>query len=203
MSNASYPPSHHLSIDREKAFHVIEQCPFATLVSQGDDDVFVTQLPLMLNQSKSGEDYLIGHMDKNNPQVHYLDGRQVTVLFHGPDAYISPRVYLSQQLPTWNYIAVHVKGKVSLINEQKLVAASIIDMTVRMEGEHPAFVLSPNEPSFQALLPHVIGFRIKISEVYGRFKLSQDKSEGDKQQAKEHLKQQSKLGFDCLIDKLV
>ena len=59
--------------------------------------------------------YFIGHIDKFNPQMeHLLEGGPITVLFHGPETYISPSVYQSTQLPTWNYFKAHFDGSVGI-----------------------------------------------------------------------------------------
>jgi len=199
----SYPPPHHLNQDWDKAFRVVEARPFATLVSGAGEEAYVTQLPLMLQRQKSGDPCLVGHMDKNNPQAPFLSDYPATAIFHGPDCYISPLVYASEQLPTWNYISVHIKGELELVTEPQQVAKSIVDMTERLEGGQAEYRLKSDDPRVKGLLPYIVGFRMLIKEVHGRYKLSQDKSDKDKDLAKQHLKKMAKGGADDLIDSLV
>ena len=101
--------------------------PFATLVSALEGKPFITHIPIIYNE-ESGK--LVAHIDKYNPQVATLqDGAEVTVIFKGPDTYISPSVYTTKQLPTWNYIIVHITGTITLINDHSDAKDTMIAMT--------------------------------------------------------------------------
>ncbi|MBV1924533.1 MAG: FMN-binding negative transcriptional regulator, partial [Flavobacteriaceae bacterium] len=95
-----YPPKYHQSNDQQKMITVIKQYPFAMLVSVLEHKPSITHIPIIYNEN-TGK--LVAHIDKYNPQVATLnDGAEVTVVFRGPDSYISPSVYVTKQLPTWN-----------------------------------------------------------------------------------------------------
>ena len=195
-----YPPKYYLESDKEKIFRVIETCSFATVISRTEDDIIVTQLPLILNRQRGEDGFLVGHMDRNNPHTRYLNSEKVFVIFHGPNAYISPNVYESSQLPTWNSISVHIKGAARITESSEAVRDSMIKMVSFLEqGENP-FVLGKDNQKMQSLLGYVVGFEIEILEMIGRFKLSQNKNATDKQLAKEHLISDSRKGHEKLID---
>jgi len=195
-----YPPEYYLENDKEKIFRVIEICSFATVISRTEDDIIVTQLPLILNRQRGEFGFLVGHMDRNNPHTRYLNSEKVFVIFHGPNAYISPNVYESSQLPTWNSISVHIKGAARITESTEAVRNSMIKMVSFLEqGENP-FVLGKDNQKMQSLLGYVVGFEIEILEMIGRFKLSQNKNATDKQLAKEHLISDSQKGHEKLID---
>ena len=195
-----YPPEYYLESDKEKIFRVIETCSFATVISRTEDDIIVTQLPLILNRQRGEFGFLVGHMDRNNPHTRYLKSEKVFVIFHGPNAYISPNVYESSQLPTWNSISVHIKGAARITESSEAVRDSMIKMVSFLEqGENP-FVLGKDNQKMQSLLGYVVGFEIEILEMIGRFKLSQNKNATDKQLAKEHLISDSQKGHEKLID---
>ena len=195
-----YPPEYYLESDKEKIFRVIETCSFATVISRTEDDIIVTQLPLILNRQRGEDGFLVGHMDRNNPHTRYLNSEKVFVIFHGPNAYISPNVYESSQLPTWNSISVHIKGAARITESSEAVRDSMIKMVSFLEqGENP-FVLGKDNQKMQSLLGYVVGFEIEILEMIGRFKLSQNKNATDKQLAKEHLISDSRKGHEKLID---
>jgi len=198
-----YPPKHHTETDISKIYQVIKAYPFATLISKTQDNVLVTQLPLMLNIRSGDKDVLIGHIDKNNPHCRILDAQSIKVIFHGPDCYISPNVYSSSQLPTWNYVSVEVDGIATLLQSKEAVLDSIENMAQYLEtGDNP-YILDKQEKRVQTLLDYLTGFEITIDKVIGRFKLSQDKSEQDKQLAKEKLIQRSSHSHAKLINSLL
>ena len=195
-----YPPNYYLENDQEKIYRVIETYSFATIISRTDDDIIVTHLPLILNRQRGDFGFLAGHMDRNNPHTLYLDTANVFVIFHGPNAYISPNVYESSQLPTWNSIAVHIKGIARIAESREAVRDSMINMVSFLDKGEAPFVLDTNNQKMNSLLGYVVGFEIEILEMIGRFKLSQNKNERDKQLAKEHLIAESKKDHAQLID---
>ena len=91
---------------------VIKTYPLATIVSVKNNEPLITHLPLIYNDDGN----LIGHIDIYNPQAEVLkNDNDITIIFSGPQCYISPSIYTTKQLPTWNYIRVHLKGKVKAI----------------------------------------------------------------------------------------
>ncbi len=198
-----YPPANHVSANLEHSYLVMEAFRFATVISRTDGDLAVTQLPLMLDRSRGPYGHLIGHIDKYNPHSRYLEGNRIFAVFHGPNAYISPNVYESTQLPTWNSVSVHVRGTAAIISSPETVKASLIRMTSILEANSPApYSLSPDNPAIARLLAHIVGFEICIEEVVGRFKLSQDKVARDMNLAMDHLLNQDPSDHSDLIRSL-
>lgn len=198
-----YPPHHHVETDIEKSFRVIEEFKFATMIHPAEGDVVVTQIPLILKRERGKHGVLVGHIDRNNPHVPYLDGQRAFVIFHGPNSYISPSVYATSQLPTWNSISVHVRGRTSLVKSSSALRESIIEMTEILEGEEQKFILQSYDSRMNSWLHLIVGFEIEIEEIVGRFKLSQDKSEQDMMLAKDHLSAMSTRRHDSLFDELL
>jgi len=195
-----YPPEHHIEEELEKVYRVIETFSFATVISRTEDDLIVTQIPLILDRQKGKNGTLIGHIDKNNPHANYLNNKNISVIFHGPNTYISPTVYESAQLPTWNSISVHIRGMVNVTESVEDVRDSIIKMTSLLEeGENP-YVLEKNNEKMKGWLNHIVGFNIDINEIVGRFKLSQDKTPKDTELAKQHLILKNKIGYEDVIN---
>lgn len=162
--------------DPETLHHFVNSYPFATLVSTGPDPE-VTHLPLLLD---SEFEYLLGHVAKANPQAKRLDGREVLAIFHGPHAYISPTWYEADvAVPTWNYAVVHAHGTAELLSQSDTKA--LLDRTVEeFESAQPA--PWPNElpeDLEQTLLQSIVGFRIRVARIEGKFKLGQNRPEAD------------------------
>jgi transcriptional regulator len=89
-----YPPPHHQYNEKQKMISVMKAYPFATLVSASEGNPLITHIPIIYND---GTGKLVAHIDKYNPQVAtLLDGAEVTVVFKGPDSYISPSIYTQQ-----------------------------------------------------------------------------------------------------------
>ena len=87
---------------------------------------------------------------------------KVFVIFHGPNACISPRAYQSSQLPTWNSISVHIKGETRIIDSEETVHDSMIKMVSFLEKGSNPFVLRKDDSKAKSLLGYVVGFEIEI-----------------------------------------
>lgn len=198
--NPMYPPKHHQENDIKKMKAVIEQYPLGMLVSVLDGKPLITHMPIIYNKD-SGK--LVAHIDRNNPQVQTLqNGNEVTVVFKGPDTYISPSVYTTKQLPTWNYIIVHLTGKITLIDDIERVKRTLIEMTSFLEGETQKYVLTPDNDRMHALVNYIQTFEIEITHWEGKFKLSQDKNKQDYENAKEELKRNAMRDVSEFVERV-
>ncbi len=179
----NYPPQQHQDDNREHMIAVINTYPLAMLVSVKDNLPLISHLPLIYSEGK-----LIGHLDKYNPQSDLLkDNNDVTVIFSGPQCYISPSIYSTTQLPTWNYIRVHIKGKVNEIKDEETIKQSMIEMTSFLESPDHNYILEPDNPRMAQFISYVRGFEIDITHWEGKFKLSQDKKPSDIKSARQEL----------------
>jgi len=198
-----YPPMHHVEQDLEKCFRVIETSRFATLISRTEYDVVVTHVPLILDRQRGKYGTLVGHMDRQNPHASYLSDGRAFAIFHGPNAYISPNVYASSQLPTWNSVSVHVRGAITTIESTDALRDSIIKMTELLETGSDPYVLANDDSRMVSWLHLIVGFEIEIDDIIGRFKLSQDKSDEDMLLARDHLVKQSAHNQNEILDALL
>lgn len=170
------------------------------LVTAGDGKPFVTHIPFIYNETSKK---LVAHLDRSNPQMVTLkDGAEVTVVFRGPDTYISPSIYTTAQLPTWNYIIVHVTGKFQLINDPEAIKQTMLDMTEFLEGSEQKFILKKDDPRMERLINYIQAFEIEITNWEGKFKLSQDKNAQDFENAKEELKRNSQKDVSIFIEEI-
>ena len=193
-----YPPRQHQDNEKEHIIEVIQTYPLATLISVSNNTPFVTHLPLVYKNGK-----LIGHIDIYNPQAKLLKNNQdVTVLFSGPECYISPSVYSTSQLPTWNYIKVHLKGKVEAIDSKSALKQSLINMTEFLEAPEHKYILKPDNPRLERNLNYIKMFEISITEWEGKFKLSKDKKPKDTKAAREELIRANQESIRHFLDKI-
>ena len=179
-----YPPSHHQESNFENIVALIQTYPLATIVSAKNEAILSSHTPLVYQKNK-GLGKLIGHLDKFNPQLeHFRSSDKVEIIFNGPQVYISPAVYGTTQLPTWNYFKAHLTGRLRLENDQEKVKQSLINMTAFLEGENPAYTLDADNPRMAAALDYIVGFHIEIVSWEGKYKISQDKRKDDQNRAK-------------------
>lgn len=152
---------------------------FATLVTQVDGRPWATHLPFVLDKNSAGESILSGHIAKANPQWKSLAGvEDVLVIFQGPHAYISSSWYNHENVPTWNYLAVHVYGKIRLIEGDELMDhLKALVNTYEADRPNRVRVETMTESYVQSQLRALVGFEVKIQEVQASAKLSQNRDE--------------------------
>ena len=107
-------------------------------------------------------------------------------IFTNPGAYISPSWYPSKAahgkvVPTWNYVAVHATGELELIDDPAFVRANVIELTAEHESPRnvPWQVSDAPEPFVAQQLKAIVGFRIRIARLEGKWKMSQNRSDAD------------------------
>jgi transcriptional regulator len=157
----------------------IQKNAFATLYSQVDGKPWATHLPLFLEKKSVGKFILHGHLAKANPQAKQLANLvELLVVFQGPHAYISSSWYTHENVPTWNYLAVHVYGIARLIEGEELLhhLKTLVDQyetgrpnRVQVETMTPSYL----EGQIRAL----VGFEIEIKEIHASAKLSQNRDD--------------------------
>lgn len=180
----SYIPPLFKNTDISKLHDFIKTYSFATLVSHSSAHR-VSHLPLLLlpNEGKYGS--LIGHLAKANPQWKDFNGhRKALCIFHGPHAYVSPTWYQNKpEVPTWNYAVVHAQGVPIVINDKEELAKLIDDFISLYEPGLHDFSSSNYLPkNFKDLqLEYIVGFKLEIEELVGKFKLGQNRSKGDQE----------------------
>ena len=194
----NYPPKYHQDNNISHMVEVIKTYPLATLISVKNNEPIITHLPLIYRED---DGKLIGHIDKFNPQADLLkEDHEVTIIFSGPQCYISPSIYATTQLPTWNYIKVHLKGAVNAIESKEALKESLIKMTAFLEQPDHKYVLEPDNPRMEGALDYIKMFEITITHWEGKFKLSQDKKPQDITNAREELKRANQASIERFID---
>ncbi len=171
-----YIPAVFAEPDRTKLHDFIEQHSFGLLVSQVDGLPFATHLPLLLERSAGPHGALIGHMAKANPQWRMADGQTALAVFSGPHAYISPTWYEAEQVvPTWNYTAVHAYGRFQIIADEGALLEIVREMVRVYERAMPRpWSFDDSETYVGRLLAQIVGFRIEIEKIEGKWKLNQN-----------------------------
>jgi len=171
-----YIPRSFAETDLPTLHDFIERNSFGVLVSQADGSPFATHLPFFLDRTTGSKGTLIGHVARANPHWQHVTDQTVLAIFSGPHAYISPTWYDAENVvPTWNYLAVHVYGQVTLIEDP----SSLLDIVQRSvsvyESSFPQpWSLDSSAAYVKPLLNQIVGFRMEIAKIEGKFKLSQN-----------------------------
>jgi len=182
------PPKFKLE-DQNKILDYIREYPFATLITANNNSPVATHVPFILEQ-KNDKWYLLGHMAKANPQWQLLENNRALIIFQEPHAYISPSYYEKEEnVPTWNYIAVHVYGKTQLLLEDS-DAINILEKTIGVFDKNYQTQWESLRKEYKyRLLKGMVAFQIEIEEWQGKEKLSQNKSISEQQKISEGLSQ--------------
>lgn len=182
-----YIPKHFKMDDKEMMYDIIEANGFATLMAQHQGYPNATHLPLLLDK-ESG--YLYGHFARANEQWQDIRDQEVLVVFQGPHCYISPSWYETDRaVPTWNYVAVHVYGQVEFIETDEL-KTSLRDLVLNYEQPTSAYQFDEVDSGLlDGMAKGVVGFKIQISRMEGKAKLSQNHSEERKKRVISQLEQ--------------
>ncbi|MCL7745626.1 FMN-binding negative transcriptional regulator [Halalkalibacter alkaliphilus] len=169
-----YIPS-HFKVTETMNYEIMKEFSFATLFSEHNGVPFATHLPLLLNKKNT---YLYGHFARPNPQWKDIENQTVLAVFHGPHCYISPSWYeTNKAVPTWNYVTVHVYGEVELLEDENELMDSLHELVVKYETPDSSYSLGEVDPEFLAgMNKGVQGFKIKITKIEGKAKLSQNHS---------------------------
>lgn len=171
-------PRHFREARRETLYALMDEHPFATVVMHTADGLAANHLPF----ERVG-DALHTHVARGNELVK-LDGAEVLVIFHGPQAYISPNWYptkheTGREVPTWDYAVVHVHGHLKVIEDAGWLRTLLDRLTERHEAGEPQPWQVGDAPDdhIEKSLRAIAGLEIAIERIEGKFKLNQNHPE--------------------------
>jgi transcriptional regulator len=174
-----YIPPYYKESDEQKLIEFMQAHSFATLISTSNANIRATHLPFMI-EKRSDKLFLVTHMAKANPQWEELIKNETLVIFQGPHAYISPTHYEKKQnVPTWNYIAVHAYGKVTLLESQEQATVVLEKMIQTYEVEYFEQWKELPETYKSGMIKAIVAFEIEVTNLEGKFKLSQNKTKNE------------------------
>jgi transcriptional regulator len=183
---AMYTPRAFAETRRAPLHAAMHAHPLATVAYVDDGRPDVCHVPLELDADAGEHGTLRGHVARPNPLWRAADGGEVLLVFHGPDAYVSPSHYASKVehgrvVPTWNYLVVHARGRLRAVSDAPWLRALVGRLTDRHEAERAAPWAVDDAPDdyVEGMLGAIVGIEIPIDELAGAFKLSQNKAGAD------------------------
>lgn len=175
-----YTPRLFKVTDMKEILNFVQENSFGTIVTTDEGKPIATHLPFILN--KIDDDfYLSSHFAYGNLQWKTLeDNDQVLVIFQGPHAYVSSSWYGHENVPTWNYQAVHIYGKAKILTKDEL-REDLANLLEKYEKhrENPILWETLSPDMLESQMKGVVGFKVKVEEVQAAYKLSQNRNEED------------------------
>ena len=175
--------------DRLEVLHgLVRSHPFATLVTPGESELVVDHIPLRLDAGDGPFGTLRGHVSRANPLWRQPPAAMPSVaIFQGPHAYVSPSWYPSKRahgkvVPTWNYAVVHAYGLPRFIDDPGWLLQQLTLLTNQHEsGQARPWKVSEAPREFiDQMLGAIVGLEIPITQVRGRWKVSQNRAAADR-----------------------
>ena len=182
-----YTPPHFEVNDVADIHKAIRACGLAHFVTAGVNGIFATPLPFFLEASEGEYGTLYGHLARANNQWKQQPQSEALAIFTGPDAYISPTWYATKAethkvVPTWNYGIVHAYGPVEFFDDPQRLLDVVTHLTNIHEGKRaePWKVTDAPADFIQGQLRGIVGIRIPITRLEGKLKMSQNRTEADR-----------------------
>jgi len=186
-----YTPSSFRVSDHPTISRFIKAHNFGLLFSHHGENPEATHLPFMIETHDSKIKKLIAHFAKANKHWRRIDeSKEVLVVFQGPHAYITPSWYKQREtVPTWNYAAVHVRGKAKIIHQKDRLRQMVEELTHFHEQQvNSDWDLQEAASIMETELKAITGIEISVKEIEAKFKFNQNRSEQDQQCVIDHLR---------------
>jgi transcriptional regulator len=166
---------------------LMEDQPFASLITMGSSGLFASHIPMVLEQS-GALGSLKGHISRANPQWRdYTPSVEALAIFSGPQHYITPNWYPEKQetakvVPTWNYVVVHAYGFLKVIEDSEWLMAHLMSLTNTHEADSPVPWKIGDAPAeyVASQIKGIVGLEMTIERFEGKWKVSQNRSERDR-----------------------
>jgi transcriptional regulator len=183
-----YQPPHHREGRLEVQHALIRAHPFGTLTTLGSTGLIANAIPFILEEAPPFG-LLKGHVARANTQWSDFDPAvDALVVFQGVETYITPSWYATKRqtgkvVPTWNYAMVHAWGPMRVTQDRAWLAAQIAELTRLQEASRaePWAVADAPERFIGSQLKGIVGIEIPISRIEGKWKVSQNRPEADRE----------------------
>lgn len=204
-----YVPPAFREDDPSTLRQIMREARLSTLVTATPEGLVATPLPLILDESEGEHGVLYGHLAKANPQWKLPVTGEALAIFSGPDAYVTPSWYAAKQehgkvVPTWNYVAVHAYGHAEFFADEDRLLEAVTRLTNLYEHprDQPWAVTDAPEPFIKSQLKGIVGFRLPITRLEGKRKMSQNRSAEDREGVAEGLMSSDRM-TDHTVSKLI
>lgn len=183
-----YQPEHFKLEDLASLHQVMRAYPLAQLITAGPGGLMANPVPFILHAADGEKGVLHAHLARPNPQWREIEaGAEALVVFQGPEGYVTPAWYASKRehgkvVPTWNYVVVQARGSARAIQDNAWLVRHVAELSDRHEASRaaPWSVDDAPEGYVPALARGIVGIEIAIASLAGKFKMSQNRPEADR-----------------------
>jgi transcriptional regulator len=176
----------HAVTDETVVRRLIEENPWATIVSPGDDGLVASHYPMLLDD-EADDLTVVTHVGRPDERIHGLGSAEVLLIFAGPHGYVSPSWYApgAVRAPTWNFSVAHCHGTPEILELEENIGV-LTRLVARFEQrvEEPLYL---ERETAAKLAPGTVGLRIPIDRFVCKVKMSQDKDPRTRAQVLEQL----------------
>lgn len=193
-----YTPKIYNSDDITKAISFMKKFSFATIITSDNGKPIATHLPFVITE-KDGKIILTSHFAKANNHSKKIQSEKILVIFTEPHAYISPKLYdKKENVPTWNYISVHTYGTAKLLETDIEIFQVLEQMIKSYDTEYLNQWNELSKDYKTRMAKGIVAFEIQVNELQFKEKISQNKSENERNKIINNLGK-SKNGNEVLL----
>ena len=182
-----YIPEHFKPMREEDLHALIHDHPLGVLVTHGEGGFDANHIPFELDLKEGRPGTLRAHVARANPVWQEVrNGDEVLVIFRAEQAYVSPNWYPSKHenhksVPTWNYSVVHAHGKIAIRDDEHYVRGVVAGLTHHHEASQPQPWKMSDAPKdyIAAMIKAIVGIEVEVTQLTGKFKLSQNREARD------------------------
>lgn len=174
-------PKYYREEDKTKIIEFMKSNGFPAIVSHDGEKLLATHIPVSIVQTEDGEQWtdglkIYGHMSRANPQWKSFGEQEALLIFQGAHTYISPRWYNHVNVPTWNYVMVHVYGKIKMLEGDEL--HTLLSQLVHIHESDTGYSLESLPEDFvRKEMKGVAGFEMRVTKIDAAYKLSQNRDD--------------------------
>ena len=203
-----FQPGYFKQESKQQMLRFIEKHSLASIVSLSSQGLIANHIPMII-VAREEKFFLQGHVAKvNNIWQDYDESTDVLAIFHGPDAYISPNWYPSKKVdgkavPTWNYVAVHVSGRMTFFQDKKWLSQHLNKLSHFNEKSMstPWKIRDAPKDYIEKMLMAIVGLEIEIKDIKGNTKMSQNHCAENRAGVIEGLNSFGKTDVACWVEK--
>jgi transcriptional regulator len=181
-----YVPPHFAVEDLAQLHESIRQFPFATIVTNSEAGLVASHVPVLLETEPAPYGTLLFHFARPNPHWSIAPLAETLVMFLGPHAYVSPAWYETTRttgkvVPTWNYVAIHAYGRAEVFEDAERLRDLVTRLTAANERGRPTHWAVDDAPRefIDSQLRGIVGLRMPIARLEGKWKMSQNRPPAD------------------------